>query len=145
MHSVQAISSEHRYILKWPQGISTSSLRVELYDKCVRILKETEDIPDDSEFLRIEAAVHPSDADLFDGSVSLDRWLLRATLRTSYRFSYDRPNQRHLVQCRNEVHRRNIDRLRRALPVQVPLGTTEGQLYRPSDLGSYQLTHARDE
>jgi hypothetical protein len=100
---------------------ASSSLRVELYYKCLSLLKEQGDLSDGAEALRIEAEVHASDADLFDQSVSLERWLLRATLRTSYCLSLDQPEKRLVMRCRNEAQRRNIQRLRRALSAVSPL------------------------
>jgi len=123
---------------------AASSLRVDLYYKCLSLLKEQGDLSDGAEAFRIECEVHPSDADLFDESISLERWLLRATLRTSYTLSQDQPEKRLVMRCRNEVQRRNIQRLRRALSAASSLPVSVSSLAEEQaetgESGPYALT-----
>ena len=133
----------HRY--------STTDLRTQLYYACIDILKVREDLPDNSDIFRVEAALHPSDVYLFDESISDDQWLLRATLCTSYFLNFEAPRKKVLLQIRSEVQRNNIARLRRALQTadaaaffrssgSDEAGRAQEEYAEPTELGPYQLS-----
>lgn len=129
----------HRY--------STTDLRTQLYYACKDILKAREDLPDNSDIFRVEAALHQSDVYLFDESISDDRWLLRATLCTSYFLNFEAPRKKVLLQIRSEVQRNNIARLRRALQTADAAaffheaGHAQEEYAEPTELGPYQLSN----
>jgi hypothetical protein len=122
----------HRY--------ATSDLRLKLYYKCISILRESDDLPDDCDFFRVQAEIHQSDSDLFDESVSDDRWLLRATLRTSYFLSFEAPHKNVIARMTTQVQRNNIARLRRALSLASCGAQTTQATLDPTALNPYPIT-----
>jgi hypothetical protein len=93
-----------------------SELKIELYYKCVGLLRARSILPlDDDTFRFRTTAFHSSDADLLQ-NVAHQRWLLRATLPTLYFRSCEGGQEKApLLTMRSEVQHENIKRLQNAV------------------------------
>ena len=91
---------------------TASEFRIELFYKCVGLLRSRSVLPLDNHAFRFKTTVfHPSDADLLQ-NVSHQRWLLRATLPTLYfRSCEGGMEQAQVLTLRSDVQHENIKQL----------------------------------
>jgi hypothetical protein len=107
---------------KWQQCVSrlaaregASDLKIDLYYKCIGLLRVRSILPHDSSIFRFSnQCFHHSDGDLLQ-NVSHQRWLLRATLPTLYYRSCETGEPVSLLEMRSEIQHENIRRLQAAV------------------------------
>jgi hypothetical protein len=91
-----------------------SDLKIELYYKCIGLLRSRSILQRDSPIFRFTTRrFHHSDGDLLQ-NVSHQRWLLRATLPTLYFRSCEAKGPAALLEMRSEIQHENIKRLQAA-------------------------------